>query len=91
MATQTFETPELDKDLKLTIEGDGAKDLFIDHATRNGKYVKDQLARRIWEKHDLPMFRGTIVDEVPFTLRLDQILFNYRTYRITVGYRFLAL
>lgn len=86
----TFTTPPLDTEQKLTVNGDSAKELFIDHATRNGKYVKDQIARRIWEKHELPMYRGTIVDEVPFSLRIDQLLFNYRDYKITVQYRFIS-
>lgn len=86
-----FTTPELNKDLKLVLEGDEVQELFVDHATRNGKYVKEQLLRKIWSKHELPMYRGTIVDEVPFTCKIDQILFNYRTYRITVGYRFVEL
>jgi len=87
----TFETPPIEKDLKFTVDDEDAKELFINHATRNGKYVKDQISRLVWAKHELPMYRGTIVDEVPFTLKIDQILFNYRSYRITVGYRFLSL
>lgn len=85
----TFQTPELDKEQKLQVNGEDAKELFIDHATRNGKYVKDQLSRRIWQKHDLPMYRGTMVEEVPFQLRIDQVLFNYKEYRITIQYRFI--
>jgi hypothetical protein len=85
-----FETPELDKTFKMTVEGDEAKELFVDHATRNGKYVKDQVARIIWSKHGLPMFRGTIVEEVPFTYRIDRILFDYKNYGIAVNYRFIA-
>lgn len=87
----TFETPNLETDQKLVIQGEDAKELFIDHSTRNGKYVKDQLARRIWAKHDLPMYRGTIVDEVPFTLRIDRILFDYKNYGVSMVYRFLPL
>jgi hypothetical protein len=86
----TFVTPEMEKEFKFSIQGDDAKELFVDHATRNGKYVKDQVARLIWMKHDLPMFRGTIVDEVPFTLKLDLIQFNYKEYKILVAYRFIA-
>lgn len=86
----SFETPTLDTEQKLSINGEDAKALFIDHATRNGKFVKEQLARRIWAKHNLPMYRGTIVDEVPFVLKIDQTLFNYKDYRITVGYRFIS-
>jgi len=89
MAT-TFETPELDKNFKINIDGETAKEVFVDHATRNGKYVKDQVARRIWEKHELPMYRGTIVDEVPFTLKIDQLLFDYRKYIISAVYHFQA-
>lgn len=89
MPATTFDTPELNKDFKFAIEGEDAKEIFIDHATRNGKFVKDAISRRIWAHHDLPMYRGTIVDEVPFSLKIDQILFNYRGYKITVGYRFL--
>lgn len=85
----TFETPKLEEKFKITIEGEDAKELFIDHATRNGKYVKDQVARRIWMKHELPMYRGTIVDEVPFSLKLDQLLFDYSSYKIAAVYRFI--
>ena len=85
----TFQTPELDKDFKITVADEDAKEIFIDHATRNGKYVKDQLSRKIWQKHELPMYRGTMVEEVPFQLRISQILFNYRDYKITVAYSFI--
>jgi hypothetical protein len=88
---QKFETPEFDKDFKYQIEGEAAQGLFIDHSTRNGKYVKDQVMRRIWEKHGLPMFRGTIVDEVPFQLKINQILFDYRGYKIAVSYQFVGI
>lgn len=86
----TFETPKLDTNMKIEVEGEDAKELFINHATRNGKYVKDQLARRIWAKHDLPMYRGTIVEEVPFSLKIEQILFNYRGYKIAAVYQFIS-
>lgn len=85
-----FTTPELDKNFKLTVEGGDAQDLMVDHATRNGKYVKDQIARLIWAKHELPMYRGTIVDEVPFQLRIDQMLFDYRSYKVVAVYRFIS-
>lgn len=86
----TYETPELDKSRKIVIGGEDAKELFMDHATRNGKFVKEQLARRIWAKHDLPMYRGTIVDEVPFVLKIDAILFSYKEYSIAATYRFIS-
>lgn len=85
----TFETPKLEMNMKIEVDGEDAKELFIDFATRNGKYVKDQIARRIWAKHELPMYRGTIVDEVPFVLKLEQILFNFRAYKVAVVYQFL--
>lgn len=86
----TFETPTLDKNFKIVVEGEEAKELFIDHQTRNGKYVNDQLARLIWAKHELPMYRGTIVDAVPFRLRILQVLFDYKNYGIAATYQFIA-
>ena len=87
---EMFQTPELAKEFKWQIPAEHVQHLMIDHSTRNGKYVKDQLARLIWEKHGLPMFRGTIVDEVPFTLRIDRTMFDYSKFGIVVVYRFLS-
>jgi len=86
----TFVTPKMDESMKFTITGEDAKPLFIDYATRNGKYTKEQIARLIWQKHDLPMFRGTIVDEVPFRLSIDVIQYSFKSYGIAVQYRFLS-
>lgn len=89
-ASHTFETPEMDKIFRITQEGDEAKVIFVEFATRTGKFTKDLIARKIWEKHELPMYRGTIVEEVPFRLRIDQILFNFKEYKITCSYHFVS-
>lgn len=83
-----YETPELDKGHKLTVSGEEAKPRFIDFSTRNGKYLKDQLKRMIWQKHGLPMYRGVPVDEVPFELKISGILLDFKKYEITVVYSF---
>lgn len=87
----SFVTPDLDKDMVIRIKGEDAKPLFVDHSTRNGKFVKDQITRRIWEKHNLPMYRGTPVEEVPFQLRIHQVVFDYRKYEIGASYSFIEL
>lgn len=86
----TFTTPEMDKGFKLIVDGEDAKEIFIDFSTRNGKVVRERLSRKIWQKHELPMYRGTIVEEVPFQLRLSQILLDFHAYKITVVYSFVS-
>jgi len=85
----TFTTPEIGKDLKLVISGDDARELFTAQATRTWKFVKEDILKRIWQKHDLPMYRGTIVDNiVPFEVRISQVLWQYRDQKIGIVYDF---
>lgn len=83
--------PELNTKMLLKLKDPvRVQPLMVAFATRNGKYLKQQLAIRIWTKHRLPMFRGTIVDEMPFDLKIDAITIDFAAYEIGIAYRFVS-
>lgn len=83
--------PELNTSTLLRIKDPvRVQPLMVAFATRNGKFFKQELSKRIWLKHKLPMFRGTIVDELPFDLKIDAITIDFAKYEIGIAYRFVS-